>query len=97
MISTAMNTLRTLGSVALLADPFNSNPQPVPGMDKFQTIIGWSAWIAAGLCLIGLIVTGATLAVSYHRGTNEHVGRLAGVAAGCLIVGGASTVVGALV
>jgi len=97
MISTATNTLRMLGSVALLADPFNSNPQPVPGMDKFQTIIGWSAWIAAGLCLIGLIVTGATLAVSYHRGTNEHVGRLAGVAAGCLIVGGASTVVGALV
>ena len=97
MISTATNTLRTLGSVALLADPFNSNPQPVPGMDKFQTIIGWSAWIAAGLCLIGLIVTGATLAVSYHRGTNGHVGRLAGVAAGCLIVGGASTVVGALV
>ena len=97
MIGTATNTLRTLGSVALLADPFNSNPQPVPGMDKFQTIIGWSAWIAAGLCLIGLIVTGATLAVSYHRGTNEHVGRLAGVAAGCLIVGGASTVVGALV
>jgi hypothetical protein len=97
MISTATNTLRALGSVALLADPFNSYPQPVPGMDKFQTIIGWSAWIAAGLCLIGLIVTGATLAVSYHRGTNEHVGRLAGVAAGCLIVGGASTVVGALV
>ena len=97
MISTATNTLRSLGSVALLADPFNSNPQPGPGMDKFQTIIGWSAWIAAGLCLIGLIVTGATLAVSYHRGTNEHVGRLAGVAAGCLIVGGASTVVGALV
>ena len=97
MISTATNTLRTLGSVALLADPFNSNPQPVPGTDKFQTIIGWSAWIAAGLCLIGLIATGATLAVSYHRGTNEHVGRLAGVAAGCLIVGGASTVVGALV
>ena len=80
MISTATNTLRTLGSVALLADPFNSNPQPVPGMDKFQTIIGWSAWIAAGLCLIGLIVTGATLAVSYHRGTNEHVGRLGGPA-----------------
>ena len=81
----------------LLAADFNSNPEAVPGMDKFQTIISWTAWIAAGLCLLGLIVAGAMLAVSYHRGTNDHVGRLGGVAAGCLVVGAASTVVGALI
>ena len=66
-------------------------------MDKFQTIISWTAWVAAGLCLIGLIVCGATLAISYHRGSQEHVGRLGGVAAGCLVVGAASSIVGALI
>ena len=81
----------------MAAGNFNGNPAPVPGLEKYQTVISWAAWIAAGLCLIGLIVTGAMLAISYHRGTNEHVGRLGGVAAGCLLVGGASTIVGALV
>ena len=76
---------------------FTSDPAAVPGMDKFQTIISWTAWIAAGLCLIGLIVCGATLAISYHRGGQEHIGRLGGVAAGCLVVGAASSIVGALV
>lgn len=80
----------------LAAAQFNNTPQAIPGMDRFQTIIGWIAWVAAGMCLIGMIVTGATLAVAYHRGDNSHVGRLGAVMAGCLIVGGASSIVGAL-
>lgn len=78
------------------AAQFDNNPQPVPGMAGFQTVIGWSAWVAAGLCVLGLIITGALLGVAYHRGDNSHTGRLGAVLAGCLIVGASSTVVGTL-
>lgn len=77
-------------------NPFTSNPAAIPGVTNLQTIIGYTCWVATALCLIGLIITGAMLAVSYHRGSNEHVGRLGGVAAGCLIVGAAAPIAGAV-
>jgi len=77
-------------------NPFCSDPTAIPGVNNLQTIIGYVCWIATALCLIGLIVTGAMMAVSYHRGSNEHVGRLGGVAAGCLVVGAASPIAGAI-
>jgi cytochrome b561 len=80
----------------LAGSPFNSNPAAIPGVTNLQTIIGYACWIATALCLIGLTITGATMAVSYHRGSNEHVGRLGGVAAGCLVVGAASPIAGAI-
>ena len=75
---------------------FNSNPSAIPGVTNLQAIIGYGAWLATAACLIGLIVTGATMAISYHRGSNEHMGRLGSVAAGCLIVGAASPIAGSL-
>jgi hypothetical protein len=77
--------------------PFNSNPTQIPKFGGLQDVIGYTAWIASGLCLMGLIVAGALMAVSYHRGSSEHMGRLGGVAAGCLIVGSAATIVNALI
>lgn len=76
---------------------FTSNPKEITGLNKVQTVISYVSWLSAGLCLIGLIGAGAMLAVSYHRGHTEHAGRLGGVAAGCLIVGSAATIVGALI
>ena len=76
---------------------FTATPQAIPGLTGVQTVISYVAWIAAAVCLIGLIIAGATLAVSYQRGTSEHAGRLGSVATGCLIVGGAATIVGALI
>lgn len=77
---------------------FSSTPQAIPGLGKVQTVIGYVSWVAAGLCLIGLIATGAMMAISYHRsGGGEDVGRLGGVAGGCLVVGSAATLVGALI
>jgi hypothetical protein len=76
---------------------FTASPQAIPGLSGVQTVIGYISWVAAALCLIGLVGAGALLAVSYHRGNTEHTGRLGGVAAGCLIVGGASTIIGALI
>ena len=84
--------------MAILAapNPFNSNPTSIPGVSNLQTIIGYTAWIATAMCLIGLIATGAAMAVSYHRGHHHHVGRLGGVAAGCLVVGAAAPIAGSI-
>ena len=86
--------MHTTPDTHLLA--FTSTPQAIPGVTNLQTIIGYTAWIATALCMVGLIVTGTLMAVSYHRGSNEHAGRLGGVAAGCLIVGAASPITGSL-
>src|SRR5659263_467736 len=75
---------------------FDSTPVAIPGVTKLQAVIGYSAWVATALCLIGLIVTGALMAVAHHHGTNQHVGRLGMVAAGCLIVGAASPIAGSI-
>src|SRR5450759_5208569 len=75
---------------------FDSTPVAIPGVTKLQAVIGYSAWVATALCLIGLIVTGAMMAVAHHHGTSQHVGRLGMVAAGCLIVGAASPIAGSI-
>ena len=75
---------------------FNSTPVAIPGVDKLQAIIGYSAWIATAVCLIGLIIAGASMAVAHHHGETVQLGRLGGVVAGCLVVGASSSVVGAI-
>ena len=85
-----------LTAASILAGPFTSNPAAIPGVTKLQAIIGYTAWLATAACLIGLIVTGATMAISYHRGSNEHMGRLGSVATGCLVVGAAAPIAGSL-
>ncbi len=90
-------SLRSPGSVLAAGNnPFNSNPTSIPGVTNLQTLIGYLCWIATALCLVGLIVTGALMAVSYHRGSNDHVGRLGGVAAGCLVVGASAPITGSI-
>jgi cytochrome b561 len=76
---------------------FTSNPQAIPGLGTVQTIISYTAWVAAALCLLGLIVAGVRMAISYQRGNTEATGRLGAVIAGCVIVGSASTLVGAFI
>ncbi|MGH2949967.1 MAG: hypothetical protein ACRDPC_27515 [Solirubrobacteraceae bacterium] len=70
-----------------------------PGSDKFLTILQWGAWIAFGICVLGVIVAGAQMALSHRHGSQggEHAARLGWVAAGCVVVGSASALVGALV
>src|SRR5664280_386515 len=75
---------------------FNSTPTAIPGVDKLQAIIGYSTWIATAVCLIGLIIAGASMAVAHHHGETVQLGRLGGVVAGCLVVGASSSVVGAI-
>lgn len=78
--------------------PNPGNGEPPPGSDKFLTILQWGAWIGLGICVIGVIIAGASMAVQHrHGGGGEHATRLGWVMAGCVVVGSSSALVGALI
>lgn len=80
----------------ILSLPFNDNPANPGGSVQFQTIIGYTAWIADALILIALLVVGAFMAVQHHRGGDQNQAALGKVVIGALLVGGASTLAGTL-
>ena len=76
------------------------DPAPVqpPGTDGFVTIMGWVKWVALAVCIIGLIVAGAMMAVQSRRGEGgEHVGKIGMALAGVIVISAAATLVGFLV
>lgn len=84
---------------ALLAAgvPDPGNGVAPPGSEGFLTIVSWAAWIAFGVCVLGVIVAGAMMAIASRRGEgSEHGARLMWVLAGCIVIGSASGLVGAL-
>lgn len=85
--------------VALPLDvPNPGQGEAPPGAGKLLTLLRWAAWIALGVCVLGVIACGAMMAISHRRGDGgEHAGRLGMVLAGCILIGAASGLVGALV
>lgn len=89
-------------TTALLIDLVAAVPNPgqgqrPPGAGDVEKIISWVAWIALGACVMGVIVAGASMGFAHHRGGGgEHAARLGWVLAGCVVVGSASGLVGAL-
>jgi len=88
--------LATLLYTAAVPNPGQGNPPP--GADKFTTILQWAAWVAFGVCVLGVIIAGAGMALQHRHGSGgEHAARLGWVFAGCIVIGAASGMVGALV
>ncbi len=68
-----------------------------PGSNGFVTILKWAAWVAFGVCVLGVIIAGASMAVSSRRGEGgEHMSKLGWVLGGAIIIGSASALVGAI-
>lgn len=81
----------------LAAPPNPGHGKKPPGIGGFTTILAWAAWIGFAVCVLGVIITGATMAISHRRHEGgEHMARLGYVFAGCVLIGGASALVGAL-
>ena len=81
---------------AQVPDP-GSGKKP-PGSDNFLTILQWAAWIAFGVCVLGVIIAGASMAIQHRQGRGgEQAAQLGWVLAGCIVIGSASGLVGALV
>lgn len=90
-------------SVSLALDLVAQVPNPgggtkPPGADGIEKILGWVAWVAVAVCVLGVLFAGATMAIQHRRGEGgESVSRLGWVLSGCIVIGSASALVGALV
>lgn len=68
-----------------------------PGSEGLVTILKWAAWVGLAVCVLGVIIAGAMMAISSRRGEGgEHMSRLGWVLGGCIVIGSASGLVGAL-
>ncbi len=86
----------TLTSVIAAVPNPGQGTQP-PGSDGIVTIIKWAAWIGLAVCVLGVIIAGGSMAVASRRGEGgEHMSRLGWVLGGCIIIGAASGLVGAV-
>lgn len=69
-----------------------------PGSDKVTAVISWAAWIATAACVAGFLFAGASMVFSNGgHSAGQHGTRLGWVMGGCVVVGSASALVGALV
>jgi hypothetical protein len=88
----------TLAVLNVFAQAPNAQSQAPPGSAQLTEILGWATWIAMGVCVLGVVIAGGSMAVQHrHGGGGESASRLGWVAAGCVVVGSASAIVNQLV
>jgi hypothetical protein len=69
-----------------------------PGAEGIVTIVQWVAWTVLAVCVLGVLLVGARMAVAHRRGEGaEHAVSLAYVLGGAVLVGSASGLIAALV
>jgi type IV secretory pathway VirB2 component (pilin) len=82
--------------VPLLAPLVGIEP-PTDASSGIKTVVGWVTWIAFSICVLGVIIAGAMMAIGQRRGEGgEHAARLGWVLAACIVIGSAAGLVGAL-
>lgn len=95
---TLIHTIPDLISSLPHAVPDPGKGEAPPGSEGLVTILRWVFYIASAMCVLGVIVAGGMMAVSVQRGSGgEHVSRLGWALGGCIVIGAASALVGALV
>lgn len=93
-ILTALPELLTTIAAAV---PDPGQGEAPPGSDGLVTILRWVFYIASAMCVLGVLIAGGMMAVSVQRGSGgEHVSRLGWALGGCIVIGAASALVGAL-
>ena len=84
-----------VSQLPLVDDP-GTGSKP-PGAEKLNLVIKWVTWIAFTICVLGIVIAGAMMAVGQRRGEGgEHAARLGWVLAACIVIGSASALVGLL-
>lgn len=75
------------------------SPKPIqpPGTEGFTTILGWAKWVALAICILGLFMAGALMAVQSRRGEGgEHAGKIGMALGGVIVISAAASLVGFL-
>jgi len=79
-----------------LLTPMNNPVAPEPIRANVEKVINWVTWIGMMVCILGIIIAGAMMAIGQRRGEGgEHASRLGWVIAGCIVIGAASGIVNA--
>ena len=91
----------TEGTIHLLArvPAALPNPDPIqpPGTAGFTMLMGWAKWVALAVCILGLFIGGAMMAIQSRRGEGgEHAGKIGMVLVGVIVISAASSLVGFL-
>jgi type IV secretory pathway VirB2 component (pilin) len=74
--------------------PDNTPEAPTEISGKVEDVVNYITWIGMMVCVIGIVVAGAMMAVGQRRGEGgEHASRLGWVIAGCIVIGAASGIV----
>lgn len=72
-------------------------PTQPPGTEGLSDILGWVKWLALIICVVGLIIAGAMMAIQSRRGEGgEHAGKIGMALAGVIVISAATSVVGFL-
>ncbi|SDS71606.1 hypothetical protein [Microlunatus soli] len=76
-------------------DPAVKQP---PGTEGITAVMGWAKWIALAVCILGLVIAGALMAIQSRRGEGgEHVGKIGMALGGVVVISAAGSLVGFLV
>jgi type IV secretory pathway VirB2 component (pilin) len=72
--------------------------EPPPGVqEKVQKVTGWVKWIATSICVLGVVIAGAMMAIGQRRGEGgEHAARLGWVIAGAILITASTHLIDAL-
>lgn len=90
-----MSLHSVIGTVlASVPDPAPIQP---PGTEGLVSIMGWVKWVALAICVIGLVVAGAMMAIQSRRGEGgEHAGKIGMALGGVIVISAAGALVGFL-
>lgn len=75
------------------------DPDPIqpPGTEGLNTVMSWGKWVALAVCILGLFIAGAMMAIGRSRGEGgEHVGKIGMVLGGVIVISAAAALVGFL-
>ena len=70
-----------------------------PGAGNLTTLVSYVAWGVTALCVVGVLIAAAKMAVAHHRGAGggEHAAALGWVLVAAVVAGSASALVGAVI
>lgn len=85
----------SLAAIIYAEVPGGGGATAPPGIrEKLDMIISWASYLGFGMCVIGLIGSGALMAVSHRRGqSGEHVAGIGYALAGSVVIGAASVLI----
>lgn len=84
----------TSALISALPDPSPTQP---PGTGAVDTLMDWLFWGGLVVCIAGLIIAGAMLAINQQRGEGaQSASRIGFVLGGVIVISAASALVGAL-